>query len=106
MELVALTFEVFKKIIDPVERLVAFPQQPLRILLKKPVGNGQLHAFPLHGEKHLFLPPVRARFAPWLDGALDERLILVGNHERRVIAQNVAEAFAFRAGAQRMVERK
>ena len=104
MELVAFSFEVFKKIIDPVERLVALPQQLLRILLEKPVGDGQVHTFPLHGEQHLFLPPVRARFAPWLDGALDERLVLVGNDERRVIAQNVAEAFAFRAGAQRMIE--
>ena len=32
VQLVALTFEVFEEIVDPVERLVAFPQQLLRIL--------------------------------------------------------------------------
>ena len=59
-----------------------------------------------HGEEHLFLPPVRPRFTPRLNGALDERLLLVGNDQRGVIAQNVAETFAFRTSSQRMIERK
>ena len=45
MQFIALAFEVFEKIIDPVERLVALPQQLLGGLLEKLLnGTRQVHA--------------------------------------------------------------
>ncbi|HEV2714756.1 MAG TPA: hypothetical protein VGU64_05790 [Terriglobales bacterium] len=52
----------------------------------------------------MLLPPIRSWLTPGFDGPLRERLGMIGYDEGRVIAQDVAEAFAFGAGAEWMVE--
>ena len=46
------------------------------------------------------------RFAPRFDGALSQRLGVIGNDEVGIVTQNIAEPFALRTGAERMVEGK
>src|SRR5688572_6621978 len=106
MQLIAFALEIFEKVVDPVERFVTRPQQCLGVAVQQLVGTRQVHAVSLHRQQHLFLPPVGAGFAPRLDGALCQGLVVVGDHQRRIVTQHIAEAFTFGTGSQRMIERK
>ena len=70
------------------------------------VGGGEVNSTPLHGERHLLLPPIAAGFTPGFDCALGQRLAVVGNDEVGIVTENIAEPFALRTGAEWMVEGK
>ena len=88
------------------ELTFSFPEHLLDGLRQILIREGEVDPTPLHGEQQLLLPPIAAGFAPGFDRALGQRLAVVGNDEVGIVPQNIAEPFALRAGAERMVERK
>src|SRR5512147_470236 len=106
MQLVSLPLQVLEEIVDPVERLVAFPEQLLSRLGQVLEWDRDIHVVTLHREEHLFLPPVGSRFAPGFDRTLGQRLIVIRYDQFRIVPEHVAEALTLRASAEWMIERE
>ncbi len=106
MHFVALPFEVLEEIVDAVEALGPFPDQPLMIYGQRLKGCFNVDSMFFDSRQHLLLPPGRAGFGPGLHGSSGEGFGVVGNDELRIVPQHIAESFALRAGAEWMIERK
>ena len=106
VQLVPLTFEVLKEVINAVKRFGSFPEQVLMIRRQRLEGSLDVNAMFFHRSQHLLLPPGRAGLTPGFDRSLGERLGLIRDHQLRIVSQHIAESFAFGTGAERMVERK
>ena len=96
--------DVVEKLVQPVEMLVAAPQQQL--LLGREVVIGLVYReIELEGVLHqLVFPPFHRRAAPAGHGIVVYGLTLVGNHQIFVYADYFAVSLAFGAGSYGVVE--
>ena len=107
VHLVLLALEPAEEPLDPFEaRAVAFDDEPLLVVGQLRPGHVEAHAARLR--RALQLGELRAivRLAPGLDRVLRDRLRWIRDDQRHVELDDVAEAVAERAGAERVVERE
>ena len=106
MNLVFLLLEPAEKPADAAVVLAAVDDQSP--LLVREVGPRHVETDPALARRALEIGKLRAvvRLAPRLDGALLHGFRRIGHHEIHVELDDVAEAVAGRAGAERVVERK
>src|SRR5262249_37582523 len=106
MQLVALPFQVFEKLLYPLRGAFPLPDYLVNMLRQVLVGDREVDSSPLHGNQQLFLPPIAAGFAPGLNRTLGQRLAMVGNDKVWIVTENIAEPIAFGTGPEWMVKGK
>src|SRR5262249_47025508 len=106
VQLVAVALDLLEEAVDAGELALALVHEgalPLVQLLPRPRG---IEAGALGRLEQLALVPLARGMRPRLHRAAGEAQRAVGHHQRLVVLEDVAEALALAAGAERMVERE
>src|SRR3990172_2047787 len=99
VELVAVGLHLLEEAADPGKVAVSL-LEPLLVRVREiRIGTRDVQAPALGRLEELLLVPAPRRVAPRLDGAVGEAPRRVGDQARLVVAEDVAEALAVRAGA-------
>ena len=106
MELVAVRLDLLEEARDAGEAAVARVDERARRVGKLLPGRIGVQLVPARGLQQLALIPLAGGMRPGLDGALRQALAPIGHDERFVVSQDIAEALALGAGAERVVERE
>src|SRR3990172_782762 len=106
VELVTVLFEVLEEPCDARELLISVVHPFASLRRQLAVRASDIDLMSLRGFQQLPLKPPPRRVPPRLHGPIGQTSRIVGNHKRLVVAEDVAEPFAFRTGAERMVERE
>src|SRR6267378_7367805 len=104
VQLVAVGLDLLEEAVDAGELAVAVIDERALALAEALPRDIQVHARAPRGADELALIPLARRVRPRLDRAGAEAERAIGDDERLVVLEDVAEALALRAGAQRVVE--
>src|SRR2546425_4742877 len=106
VQLVAVGLDLLEEAIDAGELAVAVVDEAALALAQPLPRNLEIYPGPPRRLHELALVPLAGRVRPRLDRARAEAEGAVANDERLLVLEDVAEALALRAGAERMVERE
>src|SRR5204863_5360639 len=106
VELVAVGLDLLEEAVDAWEAVVALVHEPAPRLGELLPGRVRVEPVAPRRLEERLLVPLARRVRPRLHRALGKRARAVGDDERLVVFQDVAEPLALRAGAERMVERE
>ena len=106
VELVAVRLDLLEEAVDAGELAVALVDERAVRLLQRFPRPRHVHAGALGRLEQLALVPLAGGMRPRLHGAVGQRARAIGHHQRLVVLEDVAEALALGAGAERMVERE
>ena len=106
VQLVAVRLDLLEESIDAGEPAVALVDEGALGLAERVPRPRHVDAGAPGGFQQLALVPPARRVRPRLHGAAGERPRAIGHHQRLVVLEDVAEALALGAGAERMVERE